>query len=416
LSEPRPERAVLANGLVLLTVTRVESPIVAVLLMYRAGSLYEPTGKTGLAHLTEHMMFRGTPSRPQGDIDRLTGALGGANNAMTTSDHALYYFVLPAEHWAVPLAIEADRMTNCRFGTDAFETERRVALEERMMLDDDPETQVYEAVDALAYEEHPYRHPVVGLTEDLERLTLADLTDFYAERYRPGEAVLAVVGPAGHDEVLSEVESLFGAASVGSGAASVARRPELPPDPAAGGGRTVLNGLSPSSQVVVAFRTPDALHEDTPALELLASVLSSGRSSLLYSKLVDELGMATEVAASKVPQTDPGLFYLSASLHADVPPEACEHALLDVVGGLVRTGVSEDELVRAKNLTRVDLLLGRETALGAAGALAFWESLGGWRLGFEHEERLATATAEDVRRVAEVYLDASARSSAWLVP
>ena len=387
--------------------------------MYRAGSLYEPPGKTGLAHLTEHMMFRGTPSRPQGGIDQLTGRLGGTNNAMTTCDHALYYFVLPSEHWAAPLSIEADRMFQCEFGREAFETERRVAIEERMMLDDDPETMLYEAVDALAFDEHPYRYPVIGLMEDLEGITLDDLRTFYSERYRPEEAVLAVVGGVSHDEILSEVGTLFGGTNP-----PLAAKPSEPAGGAAGPGdaplteprHTALPGLAPSPEVVLAFRTPEAGHEDTAALELLSALLSSGRSSLMYARLVDDLGVATEVSASKIPQTDPGLLYLSASLHPGASLEDCEQEILDIVSGLARSGVSEEGLSRAKNLTRVDLMLGRETALGAAGGLAFWECLGGWRLGDEHEARIARVTAADVRRVAERYLDPSARSSAWLVP
>ena len=442
LSSTRPRKAVLANGLVLLTVTRENSPLVAALLMYRAGSLYEPVGKTGLAHLTEHMMFRGTPTRPQGSIDRLTGHLGGTNNAMTTCDHALYYFVLPAQHWTVPLEIEADRMFHCEFGREAFETERRVAVEERMMLDDDPETLVYEAVDALAFDTHPYRYPVVGLMHDIEALTLDDLRGFYARRYRPTEAVLAVVGDVEHERVVAEVEELLRAArplpaaagarvggdivasdapsSDGGREARVVREGDVlvwADDPAVTEPRrSVLSGLSPSPQVVLAFRTPAAVHKDTPALELLAALLSSGRSSLMYARLVDDLGMATEVSASKIPQADPGLFYLSASLHSGVSPEECEDEMLSLVSGLVASGVSEEALARARNLTRVDLMLGHETCLGQAGSAAFWECLGDWRLGDEHEARLKHVTAADIRRVASIYLDPAGRSSAWLVP
>ena len=425
MSDLRPTRATLANGLTVLTVTRVDSPIVAVLLMYRAGSLHEPPGKTGLAHLTEHMMFRGTPSMPQGDIDRLTGRLGGTNNAMTTCDHALYYFVLPSEHWRTPLSIEVDRMFHCGFGDAAFQTERRIAMEERMMLDDDPETLLYEAVDALAFDHHPYRYPVIGLMEDLEGLTLNDLRWFYAEHYRPEEAVLAVVGGATSEEVLAEIDLRFDTTPPSRRAARSAGGPRPAPGPGARRPsegpileprRTVLTGLSPSSQVVLAYRTPEAVHEDTPALELLAALLSSGRSSLLHRKLVVDLGLATEVAASKIPQAEEGLLYLSASLHPGVSPEECEEAVLDTVAELVRSGVSDDGLRRARNLTRVDLMLGRETSLGVAGAMSFWESLGDWRLADRHERGLENVTAEDVQRAAEVYLEPSGRSCGWLVP
>jgi zinc protease len=388
--------------------------------MYRAGSLYEPPGKTGLAHLTEHMMFRGTPTRPRGGIDLLTGRLGGTNNAMTTSDHALYYFVLPAEHWATPLSIEADRMFHCELSSESFETERSVAIEERMMLDDDPDTLVYEAVDELAFESHPYRYPVVGLMDDLKGLTLDDLRRFYAGRYRPESAVLAVVGGASHEDVLAEVETLFGVAAPagsGSGRSGSGEDTPRPVDPPVCEPRqATLGGLAASPQVVMAFRTPPAGHEDTPALELLATLLAGGRSSLMYTRLVDEQRLATEVSSSKIPQTDPGLFYVSASLHAGTSPEQAEVEILGTVARLLESGVSEEQLAGAKNLTRVDLMLGRETSLGQAAALAFWESLGDWRLETRHEERLSAVTAGDLRDVAERYLDPSARSSVWLVP
>jgi len=405
-----PERTTLDNGLVLLTVRRSALPLVAVLLLYRAGSVYDPAGRTGLAHLTEHMMFRGTPSRPHGSIDLLTGSLGGMNNALTTSDHALYYFVLPSEHWKVPLSIEADRMLHCDLTSEAFETERMVAVEERMMLDDDPDTLLFEAVDLLAFDRHPYRYPVVGRLSDLERLTREDAVRFYGERYRPENAVLAVVGDVEPAHVASVAAALFDS---GAGAAGGEARPG--PEPAVTSPRRtdVLGGGS-VPRVAVAYRVPPATDADTPALELLAAVLSSGRGSLMYGRLVDDLGIATEVAATMIPQEDPSLFYISASLHPDESPERCELEILGLLDDIRRSGIREEALSRARRLTRVDLLMGRETCLGLAGALAFWESMGGWELGEEHERRLAQVTAADIRSVAGRYFRPESRSTACL--
>jgi predicted Zn-dependent peptidase len=168
--------------------------------------------------------------------------------------------------------------------------------------------------------------------------------------------------------------------------------------------------------VVVGYHTPQATHYDTAALELLCSLLSAGRSSVLYRELIDESGLANEVSAYKVPQVDPGLLYVGATLNAGEAPERCEERMLGIIARVRESGVSDTALERARNLARVDLLLGRETCLGAAGAVAFWESLGGWRLGVEHEERLSRVTGEDVRRVAAEYLEPDSRSSVWLVP
>jgi zinc protease len=420
LFDVNPRRAVLSNGLTLLTITRTQLPVVGVLIMYRAGSLYESLGKSGLAHLTEHMMFRGTPEHPQGDIDRLIGRLGGSNNAITTCDHATYYFVVPSEHWAIPLEIEADRMWHCDLGPGPFETERRVALEERAMLDDDPEAVASEALDSLAFDEHPYGHPVVGSAEDLAGLTLSDLREFYGEHYGASDAVLAVAGRISHEEVAAEVERLFGAGSAPYG------RPERSPQASrsqsllARGGSSPrhleMSGLSPTPRVVMGYPTPEATHEDSTALELLCSLLSAGRSSVFYRELVDGTGMAMEVSAYKLPQVDPNLLYIGAALNAGESTERCEDHLIEVIERVRDSGVTDEALERARNLARVDLVLARETCLGAAGAVAFWESLGGWRLGLEHEERLAAVTAEDLRRVAAEYLDPDTRSSVWLVP
>lgn len=409
LAEARPSRAVLSNGLTVLTVTRRASPIVAVMIMYRAGSRYDPPGATGLAHLTEHMMFRGTPDHPHGEIDRLTGRLGGVNNAMTTADHALYYFVLPTRHWKTPLAIEADRMTHCRLDTRAFETELNVAIEERRMLDDDPDARAYEAVDALALRSHPYRNPVVGASEDLERLSADDVRSFYRDRYRPDNAVLAVVGGIESDEVEEEASRVFG---------DIARdgavdEPEFIESSVPALRRSEIDDAPATPRVVMAFRTPAADDAASAPLELAADLLAAGRSSLLYRRLV-EGGLATEVSSSRLLQLDPSLFYVSATLHSDADCPRCEREIVDVLESVATGPVSDGELGKLKNLARVDTLLSRETCLGEAGGRAFWELLGGWRLGDSYEHELKTADAEAVRRAAGDYLNPQLRSTVWL--
>jgi zinc protease len=411
LSGGGPTRAVLPNGLTVLTVTRSTSPIVAVMIMYRAGSRYDPPGATGLAHLTEHMMFRGTPDYPHGEIDRLTGTLGGTNNAMTTADHALYYFVLPARHWRTPLAIEADRMTNCPLDQRAFEPELNVAIEERRMLDDDPEARAYEAVDALALGNHPYRNPVVGTSEDLERLSVDHVRSFYGDRYRPDNAVLAVVGGVESDDVEEEASRLFG----GITRDGAVDEPEFVENTAPALRRSEIDDPCATPRVVTAFRTPGAADAAAAPLELVADLLAAGRSSLLYRGLV-EGGLATEVSASRLLQRDPSLFYVSATLHSDADCARCESEIAGVLESLAARALSDGELGKLKNLARVDTLLSRETCLGEAGGRAFWELLGGWRLGDDYEAGLESADAEAVRRAAGDYLDPQFGSTVWLIP
>ena len=406
----RPGRMVLPNGLVSLTVERESCPLVAVMLMYRAGSFHDPPRRTGLAHLVEHMMFRGTPRFPHGALDHLTGALGGVNNAMTTGDHALYYFVLPAEHWRTPLEIEADRMRNCVFDTRALETERRVALEERMMLDDDPESRLFEAVDAMALTEHPYRFPVVGLAKDLRRMSVTDLRRFYEERYVPGNAVLSVVGGVERSRVEDAVLRLFGGIRGDMpGPETVCDEPPV----SAPRSRSLRDG-SATPRLVTAFHSPGATEPDSPAMDIIATLLSSGRSSRLYGRLVEGSGLASEVTASRLIQRDPSLFYVSATLHSGSSAEDCEREILQALRELIERDVPPEELRKAKDLTMVDALLSRETCLGAAGALGFWELLGGWELEAEYEASLDALDAAAVRRAAASYLRPETRSTVWL--
>ncbi len=411
-SEPTIEKRVLANGFVVVVAERQTAPLAATTLIYRAGSLHESPGKTGLAHLMEHMMFRGTPANPQGVIDAATGGRGGINNALTTTDYTAYYFVLPREHWRLPLEIEADRMMNCALEADAFEKERRVALEERKMLDDDPDTALDEAIDRLALTRHPYRNPVVGLREDLTALSFTDLERFYSDRYRPNNAILAVAGDVDADEVFDAAEDLFAGIEAGElpDAPGIVEPPQREPRHAD------VRGVAATPGVEIAFRCPEGTHPDTPAVEVLATLLAAGRGSRFHRTFVAGDGVATDVSATRFLQKDPGLFYVSATLHEGVEPGPFEDDVIGVLAALAKTGPSSQELERARRLIHVDLILARETSLGLAGALGFWEMLGGRELGDAFEQRLLDVSGDDVVRILKTYFDPDVRSSAWLVP
>lgn len=404
-----PERIVLENGLTVLVQERGGSRVVAILLLCRAGSLLEPPGKTGLAHLIEHMMFRGTPRYPAGRIDALTSSLGGINNAMTTSDHALYYFVVPARHWRTPLAIEADRMANCALEPGQFETERRIVLEERGMLDDDPDAALDEAVNALAFTRHPYGLPVAGLRADIGRLTLADLRAFYDTYYAPSNAVLAVVGDVRTDDVASFVGDSFGPLEAGPPPDTPARAE--PPQVSARHVEVVGNDRA--ARATIAFRTPEATHADSPALEVLSGVLAGGRSSRLHRSLVQGERVAVEASADRVLTVDPGLFSVSVLLRVGADLERSEATIVAILDELRESGVDEEELAKAKSLLALDYLTSVETSLGLAGSLAFWESLGGWELGPGFESRVSETTADDLARVLRDYFGPEAVNSAW---
>lgn len=406
-----PKKAVLSNGLVVVTATERRAPLAAVLVLYRCGSRDEPAGKTGVAHLVEHMMFRGTAAFPAGAVDAATGRLGGINNAVTTPDYTAYYFVLPGVHWRDALVMEADRMAGCTLDRESLEMERRVAIEERKMLDDDPEAMLDEAVAALAFTAHPYRNPVIGLRADIESLSLADVTAFYKAFYAPGNAVLVVAGDVSHADVVAHAERAFGPMASSP-------LPDVSPEPEPSQRsprRTVVRTSIKTRELVLAFRCPPAAASDSAAVELLPALLATGRSSRLWRRLVVEESIAADVSASRVLSRDPGLFTISATLHPGVDIRRAEEAVLDELEAMRSRGVPDDELAKAKNLVRVDLMLARETCLGLAGSLGFWESLGGWERGPEFEHAVGRATPRAVHEALEDYLDADARSTVWLL-
>jgi len=407
-----PEKLTLENGLTVLLAPVHDAPVVATLLLYRAGSACEPPGRSGVAHVAEHMMFQGTHAYPEGAIDEITGRVGGSNNAVTTADHASYHFVVPSDHWRAPLEIEADRMRNCTLEPARFATEKRIVLEERGMVDDDPEAIVDEAIDLLAIDGHPYRRPVVGLREDLERLTLDDLRSFYDRFYQPANAVLAVVGDFDAPDARAAVGSLFG--PIEPRAVDLPRPASWPAVTAAR--NRVIEGEHGTPEIVLAFRIPPALHADTAALEALSSLLGEGRGSRLHDRLVREDDLATDVTSYQLLVRDPSLHYIAASLHEGVDPAVAERAVVEVLADLATSQPDDEETERAVGLTLLDTLAGRESYLGLAAWLGLWESLGGWERAYAFEESIRRLRCGDLGAAARTYLAPERRSSVWLVP
>ena len=406
------EETVLGNGLRVVVLPFRDWPVAATLVSYRAGSLHEPDGCAGIAHLMEHMMFRGTERFPGGAIDELTARLGGINNAVTTTDYAAYYFALPGPGWRTALEIEADRMEHCHIDPDILEIERKVALEERRMGADDPESMLDEALDTFMFGDHAYGRPVMGVMEDIARLTAEDLRSFYRERYVPDNVSIIVVGGAAADEVFDTCGALFESIPSGPELVHASERAL----PRRDGRRERMSVDRSTPRVALGFATPEATHEDSPALELLVSLLASGRSSRLYDRLVRRGRFATEVSCSRLLQREPGIFTLSAALHPGSSPESATDAMLEVLTDVATRTVSNDEFEKARRLARADLAAAHDTALGAAATFGLWEAIETWREGLRFEELLERVAAEDLRRVAATYLGSKAMTSVTLHP
>src|SRR6266576_5750143 len=209
-------RTVLDNGLVVLTTEVHTTPIVTTMIWYRVGSRNEELGQTGKSHFLEHMLFKGTERFKKGQIDLITHRNGGGNNAFTSHDFTAYYFSFASDRWEIALEIEADRMVNCIFEPDEFEAEKKVIIEELKTGLDSPWGLLHQEEEAAAFKVHPYRNPIVGWLQDVERATAKEQQAYYRRYYHPNNAILVLAGDFETNEVLTKVERAFGSLPAGA--------------------------------------------------------------------------------------------------------------------------------------------------------------------------------------------------------
>lgn len=416
-------RHVLPNGLTVIVRPSHAVPIVSSWLWYRVGSRNEPSGMTGAAHWVEHMMFRGTPRYPRGQLDRLVARSGGTFNAFTHTDYTCYFETLPAERLDLALDIESDRMVNASFEPSEVESERTVVISEREGLENTPEFLLSEEVMAAAFRVHPYHHEVIGWKADLEGMTRDELYGLYRRYYSPGNAVLVLVGDLDEDQTLRRVEETFGAIPAGE---AVSER--IPPEPRQRGERRVkVRQAGPTSYLEVVYHVPAATHADAPALIVLDAVLSGAtpmslmrpsggnRSARLYRALV-ETEWATSASSTFSLTADPGLFSFDVTARPERRAEEVEEVLLREVDRLLESGVSEEEVLKARKQTRAQLAYSLESVANQAYWLGFFELLEGYERFERFEEALSEVTAERVREVARQYLTEDNRTVGHFIP
>lgn len=427
-AEPRPvpkvafERRVLPNGLVAIVHEDRTSPLVVVDVSYRVGSRFERAGRTGFAHLFEHLMFMGTRRVPTKAFDAWMEEVGGWNNAWTSQDRTAYFDVAPPPALDLLLWLEADRMADLGpFMTrEKLDAQREVVRNERRQNSENrPYGRAHLRLPELLWPaSHPYHHPVIGSHEDLEAASVDDVKGFFAEHYRPSNAVVVVAGDVGRDAAFASIGRTFGALAGGA----------RPADPGLGGlapadvalRREVKETLTDDVELArteIAWQTPPHFAKGDAELDLLASVLSNGKGSRLYKALVIDKKLAQSVDASQVSGHLGSHFSVSAMARPGVSLDALE-AALDAELEAVRTKpVSAAELERAKNgfeasfwgrlesaRGRASLLGGYEAELGDAGAIA------------RDVARYRDATAEGVREVAATRLPKGARVVLRVVP
>ncbi|MBI4794830.1 MAG: insulinase family protein [Deltaproteobacteria bacterium] len=404
----------LKNGLKVLLLRESRAPIISVQVWYKVGSRNEELGKTGLSHLNEHLMFKGTEKIGPKDFTRLVQKPGGSDNAFTSRDYTAYFENGPKTELRRWLEMEADRMRGLKVSEEDFNTERNVVLEERRMrTDDDPVSFLFEEVMAAAFKAHPYQWPVIGWFNDIQSLTRDDFLQHYRRYYQPNNCTVVVVGDIEPQEALKEIEATFGALAPGPEPPKVtAKEPRQ-----YGERRVMVHREAQLPFLLVAYHAPNWNDPDAYPLELLARILSQGRSSRLYHNLIYQQRLALQAGADyNFDTANPTLF----TLHAQPLPEKTvaqlEAALEAEVKRLQTEAVEEKELQKAKNQTVAGYYMSLDSLFYRGMLLGRLETVARWTLVKEFVPKISQVTAADVQRVAKKYLVAENRNVGILSP
>ncbi len=397
----------LKNGMKVIVKEDHRAPIVASQVWYKVGSSYEPDGITGISHVLEHMMFKGTEKHGPGEFSRIISANGGDDNAFTGRDYTAYHQIIAKDRLGIALELEADRMRNLRLSAEEFAKEIEVVKEERRLrTEDNPTALTYEQFSAVAYEVLPYRNPVIGWMNDLENLGVEDLQEWYRLWYAPNNATLVVVGDVEPKQVLGLAERYFGAFK----AEPRQRIRSLREPPQRGIVRTVVQAPAQQPFLILGYKTPvvgsTAEQWEPYALEMLAAILDGGESARLSRDLIrgQEIAVSAGAGYSAFSRM-PAMLTLSGVPREEHTVEELEKALRSQVARLQQELVTEQELARVRAQVVAGEVYQLDSVFYQAMQMGMLETIGlRWQLLDEYVEKIKAVTAEQVRAVARKYL------------
>ncbi len=416
-AQPYAERvreSALPNGLKLLLLEDHKAPVAVFQIWYRVGSRNEQLGKTGLSHLLEHLMFKGTHKVGPEEYSKIIQHNGGNDNAFTAEDSTTYFASIASDRLPVVIDLESDRMQNLSFDDSSFTPELHVVMEERRLrTDNNPVSALFEDVSAVAYAAHPYQWPVIGWMNDLKQATQQDAMDYYRSYYEPNNAVIVCVGDFSADALRAQLEKAFGAIPVGNPPPAVrAVEPEQQ-----GENRTVLRREAQLPFVAIAYHVPNLKDKDGPVLEVLSAVLAGGKSARLYQRLIYQKRLAGDVGANyELTSIDPGLFMVYAQPLPGKASKAIEGELLAQVDALKKEPIAERELMKAKNGLESAFVVGQDSLFYQGMLLGQYEMAGDWHAIDNYLPNVQAVSAADIQRVAAAYLSARNRTVGTLEP
>lgn len=410
----------LKNGMEVVVIPDHRAPVVTHMVWYKVGAADEPQGKAGIAHLLEHLMFKGTPKHPNGSFSRIVRANGGDENAFTTQDYTAYYQRVMKDRLPLVMELEADRMQNLQLSDESVLPERSVVLEERReRTENDPGSLLSEQVDAALYTAHPYGKPVIGWMTEVSALTRQDAMDFYASHYEPGNAILVVAGDVTPEEVKTLAERYYG--PLENKRLLPERRRAVEPAPNAERRVTMRDARVSSPSWQRQYLAPSARQlpqRQELALAILAEIVGGGNQSRLYQQLNVQKKIAAFAGAwYSGDNLDSGTFGVYASPNSGVSLEDIEKAVDEILNDVATKGITQEELDRSRNsvIASAVYLLDSQDALARlfGTALATGQSVDDIK---NWERDLASVTVEDVNKAARSVLDTRASVTGILLP
>ena len=409
----------LDNGMRVIVKEDHRAPVMVSQVWYRAGSIDEFNGTTGVAHVLEHMMFKGTQNVPPGEFSKRIAAAGGRENAFTSRDHTAYFQQMQKDRLELALQLEADRMANLVISDELFAKEIQVVMEERRLrTDDQAQSVVYERLMATAYQAHPYRRPIIGWMDDLKNMTGQDARDWYARWYTPNNATLIVAGDVKSDEVIALAKRYFGPLPA---RVLPERKPQSEPAQI-GGKRIVVKAPAQLPYLLMAWHAPslkDWEKDTTPyALQILAGVLSGNDSARLQKSLVKTQQIAVNASAGyDAVSRGPALFMVDATPAAGKTVADLEKAIRAELDRVKREGISEAELKRVKAQVIAGDIYQRDSLFYQAMQLGDYVTAGLPPEALARRvEKLRAVTAKDVQAAAQQILQDDQLSVAELDP
>ena len=405
----------LRNGMRVIVAERHADPVTASVLFYRVGARNETEREAGMSHFLEHMMFKGSRGYGKGEIDRVTTELGGQNNAFTGHDHTAYWFEFSSDRWEQALDMEADRMQSLLLDAEEFEAERAVVMEELAMGEDDPWRHLTRPIESALYPHHPYGRPIIGFMDTLAAMTPETMRDYYRRFYHPANATLVISGDVKPRRAVKAVRERFGdiAAGVPFEQADCFRsRIEEP----RGEVRVSVRWDDAAHRLMMAWPTTPCGTDEDYASDLALTVLTSGRMSRLYRRLVLDEGLATSVSAANDARVEAGAFWLYAEAAQGVDPRILEAAVDEELERLATEQVAPAELERAKALMHACDAFDGETVSDVAEEIGEWAVDADWRMAFDGGARHDKISAEKLRETVARYLRPERRVYGWCHP